>query len=182
MSTSLTTERQDFLRKLAEKCPENLSNLKNYLTCYTTSFCPINKKTRDPTAMKELSMKCPSCSNIYSADSFIYRGKLSVNGHLQKVLSIRRKFKRLPTAHTYKRRLFDCFMSKSMSKIFVKCSNCKEKRRFDGASRLDLIQEKPAVIKAKVVANPTKLRDKFQKVSCQFLKKQSDLRNFLEQL
>jgi hypothetical protein len=185
MSLLFVQERQQFLRQLTEKCPESLSILKSYLSSYSNSVAPSYKKTRDPLAMKELTSKCPSCSHQYTSRSFHYRGKFSVNRRLHVLIAIRRKYKRLPAPQTYKRRLFDYFTVRSRSKLFVKCWNCNERRSFDGATRHDLPRSTSRnhdVVKSKVVSNHLKLKQTFDHVSCRFLKKESNLRAFLEQL
>ena len=186
MSISITPERQHYLRQLAEKCPDSLGYLKKYFSSYASVICPPYKKTRDPLAMKELTTKCPSCSHLYSTNSFVYRGKVTVNQHLHRILAIRRKYKRIPTANTYKRRLFENFTSRSRSKLLIKCFHCNETRRFDGTTRKELpVREElhqKVPTKVKTICDRKKFQEKFEKVSCQFLKKQSDLRAFLEQL
>ncbi|UJR08304.1 hypothetical protein I4U23_012575 [Adineta vaga] len=182
--TSFVQQRQLFLRQLVQTCPTATATLKTYLSTYSELVCPSYKKTRDPLAMKELSAKCPSCSHPYSSNSFHYRSKLPINRRLHYLLAIRRKYKRLPTANTYKRRLFDNFTMKSRSKLLIKCSNCYEIRTFQGATRKDIpIQTEPS--RSKPPPPPTnnlKLKQTFEKVSCRFLKKESNLRAFLEQL
>jgi hypothetical protein len=183
--SSFAQQRQVFLRQLTQTCPESIPNLKAYLSSYTDLIAPSYKKTRDPLAMKELSSKCPSCSHPYSSNSYHYRGKLRINQRLHRLLSIRRKYKRTPTPNTYKRRLLDNFTSKSRSKLLIKCSQCSEIRKFQGATRKEIpnkIITKPESIKPKPVSNNVKLKQKFEKVSCHFLKKESNLRAFLEQL
>ncbi|CAF0927608.1 unnamed protein product [Adineta ricciae] len=179
--TSFVQQRQLFLRQLAQTCPSTTPSLKTYLSTYSELICPSYKKTRDPLAMKELSSKCPSCSHPYTSNSFRYRGKLPINRRLHHLLAIRRKYKRLPTANTYKRRLFDSFTMKSRSKLLIKCENCQELRTFQGATRKD-IPTKIELPKAKPPTNNLKLKQTFEKVSCRFLKKESNLRAFLEQL
>ena len=180
MSTS-AQQRQQFLRHLAQKCPETLPTLKNYLSSSAQVMAPAYKKTRDPLAMKELTSKCPSCSHAYTAQSFHYRGKVSANRRLHALLSIHRKYRRLPAPNTYKRRLFDHFTSRSRSKVWVKCPNCDERRTFDGATRKELPNQ-IVVPKPKIVSNQQKLKQTFERASCRFLKKESNLRAFLEQL
>lgn len=179
--TSLVQQRQLFLRQLAQTCPPTMSEMKNYLSSYADSVVPAYKKTRDPLAMKELSSKCPSCSHSYTSNSFHYRGKLPVNRKLHYLLSIRRKYKRIPTPNTYKRRLFDNFLHKSRSKVYVRCSQCDERRKFQGATRKDLEIALPPPPVRPTVTNQ-KLKQTFEKVSCRFLKKESNLRAFLEQI
>jgi hypothetical protein len=102
---------------------------------------------------------------------------------LHYLLSIRRKYKRIPTPNTYKRRLFDQFTSKSRSKLSIKCSQCGEIRTFQGATRKEIPDRtipKPSPTPKPV--NTVKLKQRFEKVSCRFLKKESNLRAFLEQL
>jgi hypothetical protein len=178
--TSFAHQRQVFLRQLTQTCPESISNLKVYLSSYSNLISPSYKKTRDPLAMKELSLKCPSCSHVYSSNSFRYRGKQHINQHLHYLLSIRRKYKRIPTPNTYKRRLLDNFTNKSRSKLLIKCSQCGEIRKFQGATRKEI--PKPEFPKPKPLLNNVKLKQTFEKVSCRFLKKESNLRAFLEQL
>lgn len=188
VSSVFMQQRQQFLRQLTQSCSESLPELKNYLSSYTQLIAPSYKKTRDPLAMKELSLKCPSCSHAYRADAFHYRGKMKVNRRLHHLLAMHRRYKRLPSPRSYKRRLFDHFTSRSRSKLWVKCAHCQEKRHFDGASRKELpksIVEKAKSIsqKAKPTAlQPSKLKQTFEKMSCRFLKKESHLRAFLEQL
>lgn len=180
--TAFAHQRQVFLRQLTQTCPDTVPALKTYLSSYTNLIAPSYKKTRDPLAMKELSSKCPSCSHSYTANSFHYRGKLSINRRLHYLLSIRRKYKRIPAPNTYKRRLLDNFTSKSRSKLFIKCSQCGETRTFQGITRKEIT--KPELPKPKPVTttNNIKLKQTFEKVSCRFLKKESNLRAFLEQL
>lgn len=186
--SALAQQRQHFLRRLTEQCPESIPNLKAYLSSYSKLIAPSYKKTRDPLAMKELSSKCPSCSHSYSSNAFHYRGKLSINRRLHALLAIRRKYKRIPTPNTYKRRLFDQFLHKSRSKLLVQCSQCGEVRRFQGVTRKELptkisLQSEPPKIKAPLPPpNQQKLKERFEKASCRFLKKESNLRAFLEQL
>jgi hypothetical protein len=174
-------QRQLFLRQLTETCPESLSTLKSYLSSYSNLVSPSYKKTRDPLAMKELSSKCPSCSHSYSANSFHYRGKFHINRRLHSLLSIRRKYKRIPTPNTYKRRLLDNFTTKSRSKLLIKCSQCQEIRKFQGSTRKE-IPQKIELIQPKMIQNNLKVKERFDKMSCRFLKKESNLRAFLEQL
>ena len=184
-SISFAQQRQNYLRQLSQACPESLPELHTYLSSYTQLIAPPYKKTRDPLAMKELSSKCPSCSRPYTVDAFRYRGKMKVNRRLHRLLSIYRRYKRLPTAQTYKRRLFDQFANRSRSKLFVKCSHCRERRSFDGATRKDLPKETMKIVpktKPVVVVHPTKLKQTLEKASCRFLKKESSLRAFLEGL
>jgi len=179
--SSSAQQRQVFLRQLTETCPDSIPNLKAYLSSYSNLISPSYKKTRDPLAMKELSLKCPSCSHSYSSNSFHYRGKLRINQRLHYLLSIRRKYKRIPTPNTYKRHLLDNFTSKSRSKLLIKCSQCGEIRKFQGATRKEITKsELPP--KSKPLQNTVKLKQTFEKVSCRFLKKESNLRAFLEQL
>ncbi len=184
--SSSAQQRQVFLRQLTETCPDSIPNLKAYLSSYSNLVAPSYKKTRDPLAMKELSSKCPSCSHIYSSNSFHYRGKLRINQRLHYLLSIRRKYKRIPAPNTYKRRLLDNFTTKSRSKLLVKCSHCKEIRKFQGVTRKEIpnkiITKTEPPPKPKPVSNNVKLKQTFEKVSCRFLKKESNLRAFLEQL
>jgi len=178
-------QRQLFLRQLTQTCPDTIPTLKTYLSTYSNLIAPSYKKTRDPLAMKELSSKCPSCSKSYSSNSFSYRGKLPVNKRLHYLLSIRRKYKRIPPPNTYKRRLLDNFTTKSRSKLFIKCSQCSEIRTFQGATRKDIPTKLITKIeppKTKSLPNNIKLKQTFEKVSCRFLKKESNLRAFLEQL
>jgi hypothetical protein len=178
-------QRQLFLRQLTQRCPDTIPTLKTYLSTYSNLIAPSYKKTRDPLAMKELSSKCPSCCKSYSSNSFSYRGKLPVNQRLHYLLSIRRKYKRIPPPNTYKRRLLDNFTTKSRSKLFIKCSQCSEIRTFQGATRKDIPTKLITKIeppKTKSLPNNTKLKQTFEKVSCRFLKKESNLRAFLEQL
>ena len=180
-SSSSTHHRQLFLRQLVQTCPESMTNLKAYLSSYSNLIAPSYKKTRDPLAMKELSSKCPSCSHSYTINAFRYRGKLQANRRLHYLLSIRRKYKRIPTPNTYKRRLLDQFANKSRSKLLIKCSQCGETRTFQGATRKEISQPPPRLSLPKPV-NTVKLKQQFEKVSCRFLKKESNLRAFLEQL
>lgn len=186
--TSSAQQRQLFLRQLAQICPSTMTEMKSYLSSYTDLVAPSYKKLRDPLAMKELSSKCPSCSHSYTPNAFRYRGKLSVNRRLHHLLSIRRKYKRIPAPNTYKRRLFDSFLNKSRSKFFVKCSQCGECRKFQGATRreLPLAPSNPKLTPSAPSSRPTvtnqKLKQTFEKVSCRFLKKESNLRAFLEQI
>lgn len=183
--SSSAQQRQNFLRQLIDQCPATIPNLKAHLSSYSKLIAPSYKKTRDPLAMKELSSKCPSCSQTYSSNAFHYRGKLPINRRLHALLAIRRKYKRIPTPNTYKRRLFDQFLYKSRSKFLVQCSHCEEVRRFQGATRKDLPIKTPLKVeppRVKTVANQQKLKERFEKVSCRFLKKESNLRAFLEQL
>jgi hypothetical protein len=183
--SSLVHQRQIFLRQLIETCPESISNLKTYLSSYSNLISPSYKKTRDPLAMKELSSKCPSCLHSYTSNSFHYHGKLHINQRLHYLLSIRRKYKRIPTPNTYKRRLLDNFTIKSRSKLFIKCFQCGEQRKFQGITRKDIPNKtmiKSELSKPKLLSNNIKLKQTFEKVSCRFLKKESNLRAFLEQL
>ena len=178
-------QRQLFLRQLTQTCPESIPNLKAYLSSYSNLIAPSYKKTRDPLAMKELTSKCPSCSHSYSSNSFHYLGKLQVNRRLHHLLSIRRKYKRMPTPNTYKRRLLTNFTSKSRSKLLVKCSQCEETRKFQGTTRNEIPNKTIPKLdppKPKPLSNNIKLKQTFEKVSCRFLKKESNLRAFLEQL
>ncbi|CAF1206695.1 unnamed protein product [Adineta steineri] len=184
-----THQRQLFLRQLSQTCPSDNTFLKTYLSNYSELISPSYKKTRDPLAMKELSLKCPSCSHSYSCNSFHYRGKLPINRRLHYLLSIRRKYKRIPTPNTYKRRLLDNFTNKSRSKLFIKCTQCNEIRTFQGATRKEIPNRiitkiEPPKLKPKpnTLSNNIKLKQTFEKVSCRFLKKESNLRAFLEQL
>lgn len=186
---SQAQQRQNFLRQLTEQCPETTPNLKAYLASYSKLLAPSYKKTRDPSAMKELSSKCPSCSHSYAPNAFHYRGKLSINRRLHTLLAIRRKYKRIPTPNTYKRRLFDQFLHKSRSKLLVHCLQCGEVRRFQGTTRKELPTNIPPTpiltLKMKPLPHPPnqqKLKERFEKASCRFLKKESNLRAFLEQL
>lgn len=183
--SSLAQQRQVFLRQLNQNCPDSMSILKTYLSDYSDLMCPPYKKTRDPLAMKELSSKCPSCSHVYPSKSFQYRGKLHINQRLHHLLSIRRKYKRIPAPNTYKRRLLDNFSNKSRSKLLIKCFDCGEIRKFQGATRKEIsnkIVKKIEPIKPKPVVNNVKLKETFEKASCRFLKKESQLRSFLEKL
>lgn len=180
--SSSAQQRQQYLRLVAQKCPETLPTLKTYLSSCAQVMVPAYKKTRDPLAMKELSPKCPSCSHAYTAQSFHYRGKVAANRRLHHLLSIHRKYKRLPAPNTYKRRLFDHFTSRSRSKVSVYCSNCEERRTFDGTTRRELSNQIIVNVKPKVVPDQKKLKQTFEKASCRFLKKESNLRAFLEQL
>lgn len=181
---SFAEQRQTHLRQLSQMCSENLPELNCFLSSYSQLIAPSYKKTRDPLAMKELTSKCPSCSRPLTVDAFRYRGKMKVNRRLHRLLRIYRQSKRLPTSQTYKRRLFDQFFSRSRSKLFVKCSNCCERRVFYGSTRKEMtkIVEKPKISPVVVVADRTKLKKTFEKASCRFLKKESHLRSFLEQL
>ncbi|CAF1124206.1 unnamed protein product [Rotaria sordida] len=183
--SSFVHQRQLFLRQLSQKCPETMPILKTYLSNYSNLISPSYKKTRDPLAMKELSSRCPSCSHIYSSNSFYYRGKLHINQRLHHLLRIRYKYKRIPTSNTYKRRLLDNFTNKSRSKLFIKCFHCGEIRKFHGTTRKELsnkIIKKIEPIKQKSLSNNLKLKQTFEKATCRFLKKESHLRTFLEQL
>ena len=184
--SAFVQQRQLFLRQLAQACPDSSPALKAYLSSTSDLISPSYKKTRDPLAMKELTSKCPSCSQPYSSQSFHYHGKFPVNRRLHCLLAIRRKYKRIPTPNTYKRRLFDHFTLKSRSKLSVKCSSCGERRSFQGATRQDLpnrIIARTELIKPRIApSNHLKLKQTFEKVSCRFLKKESNLRAFLEQL
>ena len=182
---SCIRQRQNFLRQLIEACPENNLILKTYLSNYSNLISPSYKKTRDPLTMKELSSKCPSCSCLYSSNSFRYRGKFHANQRLHHLLSIRRNSKRIPTPNTYKRRLLDHFTTKSHSKLLIKCFQCGEIRKFRGATRKDITNKmltKIEPIKPKILPNNIKLKQTFEKLSCRFLKKESQLRTFLEKL
>lgn len=184
--SSFAHQRQVFLRQLSQTCPETMPILKNYLSNYATLISPSYKKTRDPLAMKELSSKCPSCSHPYSSSSFQYRGKFQITQRLHHILAIRRKYKRIPAPNTYKRRLLDHFNSKSRSKLLIKCFQCGEIRKFQGVTRKEMPNnvaiKKIEPIKTKPPVNNIKLKQTFEKVSCRFLKKESNLRSFLEQL
>lgn len=180
--TSFIHQRQVFLRQLIQTCPDFDPSLKSYLSSYTNLIVPSYKKIRDPLAMKELTSKCPSCSHPYATNSFHYRRKLRINHRLHYLLTIRRKYKRIPTPNTYKRRLLDNFTSKSRTKLFVKCFQCEEIRKFQGVTRKDLPKSEPIISKPKPVINNVKLKQTYEKVSCRFLKKESNLRAFLEQL
>jgi hypothetical protein len=185
MSSPSAHQRQVFLRQLVQTCPESIPNLKAYLSSYSNLITPSYKKTRDPLAMKELSSKCPSCSHSYAVNAFRYRGKLQANRRLHYLLAIRRKYKRIPTPNTYKRRLFDQFINKSRSKLLIKCSQCGEIRKFQGATRKEIpdrIIPKPPPPTTTTHVNTVKLKQRLEKVSCRFLKKESNLRAFLEQL
>ncbi|CAF0962351.1 unnamed protein product [Rotaria magnacalcarata] len=184
--SSFAHQRQVFLRQLSQACPDSMSLLKTYVSDCLHLISPSYKKTRDPLAMKELSSKCPSCSHIYSSNCFQYRGKLHINRRLHHILAIRRKHQRIPAPNTYKRRLLDNFTTKSRSKLIIKCFQCGEIRKFQGATRKDLsnkIVKKVEPVKSKPFTNNNaKLKETFDKVSCRFLKKESQLRSFLEQL
>ncbi|CAF0864595.1 unnamed protein product [Rotaria sp. Silwood1] len=183
--SSFAHQRQLFVRQLSQTCPETMTILKTYLLNYSNLISPSYKKTRDPLAMKELSSKCPSCSHLYSSNSFHYRGKLHANRRLHHLLRIRHKYRRIPIPNTYKRRLLDNYTNKSRSKLFIKCFHCGEIRKFHGATRKELSNKmikKIEPIKPKPLLNNLKLKQKFEKASCRFLKKESHLRTFLEQL
>ncbi|CAF1249466.1 unnamed protein product [Rotaria sp. Silwood1] len=183
--SSFAHQRQLFVRQLSQICPETMTILKTYLLNYSNLISPSYKKTRDPLAMKELSSKCPSCSHLYSSNSFYYRGKLHANRRLHHLLRIRHKYKRIPIPNTYKRRLLDNYTNKSRSKLFIKCFHCGEIRKFHGATRKELSNKmikKIEPIKPKPLLNNLKLKQKFEKESCRFLKKESHLRTFLEKL
>ncbi|CAF0870361.1 unnamed protein product [Didymodactylos carnosus] len=190
--------RQNFIQQILIGCKENPhfanNHMKNYFTSYINIISPLYKKNRDPLTMKTITSKCPSCSEKYSSTSYKYTCKMRANTRIKRLLQKYRRTRLTPL--TYKRLLLDSFYCRSHTKLSVTCTSCNEIRRFNGATREDLEKKKlkqqytsisldASNKKQKIVDNKKtneKLKQTFQNASCRFLKRESNLRAFLEQL